>query len=104
MATDEAISALRLLIAEPTEDNYAQETLSARIDAAEGDLNLVAYQVWTEKAARFAGLGDISEGGSSRRNSSLQSQAMTLVKHFAGLLPAESTSGTAGLRIKKLTR
>lgn len=106
MASDETIAALRLLIAEPTEDNYTQQDLSDRIDAAvdTGGLNLVAYKVWTEKAAKFASLVDITEGGSSRKNSSLQKQALTMVEHFEGLLPVDSTSGSTGVRIRRITR
>lgn len=105
MASDDAVYALRLLIAELGEDSYTQEALSDRIDAADGELNGVAYQIWTEKAAKYSALVDISEGGSSRKNSSLQAQALVMVKHFKGLLPVEDTSGTStGLRIKRLTR
>jgi hypothetical protein len=104
MASAELISALRLLIAESTEDSYTDTALSDRIDAADGSLNLVAFNVWTEKAAKYAALVDITEGGSSRKNSSLQSQALIMARQFQAMLPVDDTVAGARVRIKKLTR
>ena len=67
MATPEQVAALRLLIAESDELNYTDTVLGDRLDAVTGNGDLVAYQIWTEKAAGAATLVDISEGGSSRK-------------------------------------
>lgn len=107
MATPELVLNLRLLIAEPDETMYAEELLSDRLDAAAGNLDQVAYDVWTEKAALYAGLADISEGGSSRSNGALQAKALEMVKLFKGRLDAveENTPGAGrSLRIHRLVR
>lgn len=104
MASSDLIAALRLLIAEPTTENYSDSALSTRIDAAASSLNLVAFNVWTEKAAKYASLVDISEGGSSRRNSALQAQALIMARQFQTMLPSEDTVPAARVRIKRLTR
>ncbi len=103
MATTDQITALRLLIAEAGETTYTDEVLGDRIDAANGDLNLVAMEVWTEKASKFSTLVDITEGGSSRKNSQLASNALTMAAHFRGIVE-DGTPGVRGTRIKKLTR
>lgn len=107
MATAEQVSALRLLIAEPDDtDPYTTTTLFARIDAAGADLDRLAYEIWTEKAAAFATLVDISEGGSSRKSGDLHEQALAMAKVFAdraiaGEAPPGSSSRT---RVYRLTR
>ncbi len=82
MATPDQIAALRLLIGEPTEDSFTDAQLSAIIDAASGDMNKSAYEVWVTKAASAANLVDITEGGSSRKQSDLQDQALAMVRFF----------------------
>ncbi len=107
MATPEQLLELRLLIAEPTEATYDESTLDTRIDAASGNLNRVAYQIWTEKAARLTELADISEGGSSRSNGSLHAKALAMVKLFKDRLDEEEAAQpTAGrsFTINRLVR
>lgn len=105
MATDAQITALRLLIAEQDETVYTNIALSGRIDSVNGDLNLLAYNVWGEKAAKYAALVDVSEGGSTRRNGQLLDQALKMVAHFKNLLPDGTGTGErSGVRIKRLTR
>lgn len=95
----EDVSQLRLLVDEPTTDAYSDSTLQAKLDAVSGSMYRAAAAIWEEKAARFASLVDISEGGSSRKNSSLQQQAVVMRNLFAA--KAEVSSGT---RIGKLVR
>jgi hypothetical protein len=105
MATEAQIVALRLLIAEQDESTYSNVSLSDRIDGAAGELNLVAFNVWTEKAARYATLVNISEGGSTRQNGDLMDKALKMVSHFKSLLPDGTGTGAApSVRIKRLTR
>lgn len=100
MATVEQIAALRLLIAEQINaEPYTDTRLGLRIDAA-GDLNTVAAAVWQEKAAKYADLVDISEGGSSRKMGDLHEQALNMVLHFQSMTPAAS----GGTRIRRLSR
>lgn len=86
MATEAEIARLRLLIGEPTPEVYTDADLNTRLDTAGGDLNKVAYDVWTEKAAAAAELVDISEGGSSRKMGDIYEQALNMAKHFGSMV------------------
>lgn len=86
MATADQIIRLRLLVGEDTQEPYTDESLSARIDTALGNLDRVAYEVWVEKAARYSRLVDISEGGSSRSNSDLFARAQSMAAMFKARL------------------
>lgn len=104
MATSEETLALRLLIAESTEATYTDEALAARIDAA-GSLDLVAYEIWTEKAAKASSLVDISEGGSSRKMGDLQEQALRMAATFAARVNTGTTPPGGGrTQVSRLTR
>lgn len=106
MATPAEIAQLRLLIAE-SEDlpPYTDVALGARIDAAQSELNLVAYDVWTEKAASAASLVDISEGGSSRKMGDLYEQALSMAAHFGSQVPGGvEPDAPRATRIRKLVR
>lgn len=103
MATVEQIAALRLLIAEQIDaEPYTDTKLSDRIDAG-GDLNTVAAEVWQEKAAKYADLVDISEGGSSRKMGDLHEQALNMVAHFRSIIPT-GLAPAGGTRIRRLSR
>lgn len=100
MATPEQIAALRLQISEPDDaEPYTDAALSTRLDT-DGNLNLTAYNIWTEKAAAWAGLADITEGGSSRKQGDLHEQALAMAKHFKGQIEdgAPITGGTTVIR------
>ena len=103
MATTDQISQLRLLTAEPDATTYSDIVLSTRIDAVDGDLNRAAYDIWSEKAAGFALLVDVSEGGSTRKMGDLHEQALRMVQHFGGLVPGGEPTGR-GTRIRRLRR
>lgn len=105
MATPDQITSLRLLIAEPTDETYSDSALTVRIDAAAGDLNQVAFDIWTEKAAASAQLVDTSEGGSSRKMGDIYEQALSMAKWFKDQIEdGEPQTGGTGVRIKKLRR
>lgn len=104
MATSEAVAALRLLIAEPTQDTYDDETLSARLDSATNEY-VLAYDIWTEKAAAAAGLVDMSEGGSTRKLGDLHEQALAMAEQMRErAVSSTNPPNGAGVRIKKLSR
>ena len=104
MATAEEIAALRLLIAEPTEDTYTDADLNTRLSAAANEYT-VAFDIWTEKAAAAAGLVDISEGGSSRKLGDIYEQALGMADAMRErAVSATNPPSGAGVRIKKLTR
>ena len=104
MATAGEIAALRLLIAEETEERYTDATLSTRLDTASE--TRVAYEIWTEKAAYYTALVDTSEGGSSRSMGSLQDKALKMVAMFKDRLDAEAEVPTVitGTRLHRLKR
>lgn len=105
MATPEQVAALRLMIAEPENvAPYTDETLEAMIDAADGDLNAVACQIWNTKAAGVAGMVDITEGGSSRKMGSLHQQYLTMAKTFCSQTTDATAEATRGTRISKIRR
>jgi len=103
MATADQIALLRLKIDQP--DNvapYTDAVLGAAIDAASGDLDLVAYNTWTNKAATASSLVDISEGGSSRKMGDLQEQYLRMAAQFGGQSP--SLASGRGTRVSRLRR
>lgn len=105
MATAEEIAALRLLIAEPTDETYTDEVLSDLLDG--GSDYAVAYQIWTQKAAGFAVLVDITEGGSTRKMGDLYEQALSMAEQMRtrAISPIFPPDGSGpGMRIRKLTR
>lgn len=104
MATAAEITTLRGLIAEPDDvAPYTDVLLGARIDAAIGDLNATARDVWLEKAAGYAELVDVTEGGSSRKMGDLHEQALNMVKYFTALTPEPAVKAHSA-RLSKLTR
>lgn len=106
MATVEEIAQLRLMIAEPDETTYTDEMLSSIIDGyAIEDLPLVesAYLIWTQKAASYVELVDISEGGSQRKNGDLHKRALTMADLFKAQLELAADLGRR-TRIRRLSR
>ena len=81
MATPTQIAELREAIQQP--DNtapYTDEFLSALIDAY--GLNGAAGRVWRSKASSASTLVDISEGGSSRKNSQIFENWSAIAKSY----------------------
>lgn len=104
MATISELQALRLLIAEPTEDSYNDVVLSERLDAVSGDLDRLAYAIWTEKAAAYSALVDVSESGSSRKLGDLHKNALAM-REAIGARVSEADSPTqTGVRIGRIVR
>jgi hypothetical protein len=104
MATPEQISSLRLLVAEPDDaEPYTDAALSVRLDL-DGNINKTAFAIWTEKAAAWAGLADITEGGSSRKQGDLHEQALNMAKQFSALLTEGAPTVGGSTRIKSLRR
>lgn len=106
MASIEDIVRLRLRIAEPDETTYTDEQLGVYLDTYSTTLyplDQAAYVIWTEKAASFAGLVDISEGGSSRKNSDLFKNATAMAAFFANEIAA-NTALSRRTVIMKLVR
>lgn len=107
MATAEEIAALRLLIAEPDDiAPYDDAALSTLLDNSTNSF-LIAYEIWTQKAAATAGLVDVSEGGSSRKMGDLYEQALSMAEQMRqrAISATNPPDGLGtGIRIRKLTR
>lgn len=105
MATPDEIAALRLLVAEPTEEFYTEAELGARLDAA-ASASQLARDIWIEKAARYASIVDISEGGSSRSAGSMYANAMKMVELFDRLIVSATPvdPATTGVVVGRLRR
>lgn len=83
MATTEEIAQLRSFIDDTaTPQEYDAGALSGYITAADGDVRKAASLVWTTRASRYAGLVDVTEGSSSRKNSQLYKQALDMAKVY----------------------
>lgn len=102
MATYEEIQELRRLVAESTEDTYSDELLGEIFDAADS-INHAALEVWTQKAAAYTRLVDISEGGSQRKNGELLKNALLMMDVFASRITVINL-GDGRTRIAKLSR
>lgn len=94
MATVEQIAELREFISESDESMWTDIVLGQRIDANAGDLNITAANLWRAKASHYAEMVDISEAGSSRKNSQLYKNALEMAAYYAGLgeTPAEQAA------------
>lgn len=83
MASAEAIAELREKIGDDTEPyTYPDEVLNALIDQADGDTDQVASGIWRRKAASYAEMVDVSEAGSSRKNSDLFKNATAMADWY----------------------
>lgn len=106
MATPEEIAALRLLIAEPTDGTYSDVVLGQFLDQA-GDQYSAAYEIWTLKAAASAGLVDITEGGSTRKQGDLYEQALSMAEEMRkrALSATSPPDGNgSGVRVRTIKR
>lgn len=63
---------------------YTDTQLTGYLDDAEGEPIAAAAVIWRVKAASYADLVDISEAGSSRKNSDLFKNAISMAEWFEG--------------------
>jgi hypothetical protein len=94
MATAEQIALLRRKISEPDSTTYSDQDLSDLIDEQNGDTDTVASVIWEEKASQYAELVDISEAGSSRKNSQLMSNAREMAVYYGAKTERALVAGT----------
>lgn len=85
MATANEVAQLRRMTDVSTDDTvYTEEILASIIDS-HPSIEAAAAQVWTEKAAKFAGSVDMSESGSSRSFSQLHKNALAMRDQMAAM-------------------
>lgn len=101
MATPNQIAELRITIQELTDTApYTDQFLGDLIDAH--GMTDAAYKVWVAKRNMVASLVDISEGGSSRKNSQLFESYSKIVAGYetGDILPG----GARAPRTREITR
>lgn len=65
-----------------TDPMFSDAELQLTLDNANGDPERAAVEGWRWKAAKFAGLVDVTEGNASRAMSDMQEHALAMVTHF----------------------
>lgn len=103
MASSPEILQLRTFVGEPDETNYSDILLSDRLDV-KTSLNALIAEIWREKAARYAELVTISEGGSTRQNSELYANAMRMAALYQDMDTKATATLTRGTVINRLRR
>lgn len=106
MASDEAVADVRRKIGDTTEPYaYDAQLLSDLIDAANGDTDQVAADIWDEKAVQYSTMVDISEAGSSRKNSDLFKNAQSMSSMYrARAASDDSSEGVTFTTTRKIVR
>lgn len=107
MADIADVKQLRLMVAEPDDTTYTDAMLGALLDAyALGTVPLAraARDIWYQKAAGYADLVDISEGGSQRKNGDLHKRAMTMAELYQGQADIQDNGLMRATRIARLSR
>ena len=88
--TPEEHNALRALIGDTEEPyTFSNSELDTMLTATDGDVRAAASAYWYTKAVSYSEMVDISEAGSSRKNSDLFKNAMALAQQYD-----DSTGGT----------
>lgn len=103
MADNDVYTNLRRMTGEVDSDTYTNVDLEMFLERAAGDLNIAAALIWGEKASAYADLVDISEAGSSRKNSDLFKHSKEQQTYFEGL-SGSGTAGASGTRVGRIVR
>lgn len=105
MATPDQVAELRRFVDDVSEPQaFTAPELAAYIDSAAGDVRAAAGSVWAVKASRYAGLVDVTEGASSRKNSQLYGQALKMVEFYSPAKPDEVTTTRARSGTRPIVR
>jgi hypothetical protein len=79
----EEIMLLRRMIGDDVEPyQFSDDEIDAMLVETEGDFRKAASSFWYMKATRYSESVDITEAGSSRKNSDLFKNAMALAKQY----------------------
>ena len=73
------------------DSTYEDSDLDFYLDEASGDVNDAAARIWREKASNYAELVDITEAGSSRKNSTLYESATKQAEYYEGATSGDET-------------
>lgn len=98
MATTEQIAFVRDLVSEPDDSNGWTSTRIGQYIDNSPSLRLAAGDIWGVKASAYSKMVDISESGSSRKESDLLKNALLLQKAMQDSEAAADTDPDAGPR------
>ena len=97
--TPEVRMQLRVLIGDTEEPRTFSDTeIDSMLTATAGDVRAAASGYWYAKAVGYSEMVDISEAGSSRKNSDLFKNAMSLAQQY------DDSTGDAGIATTSTTR
>lgn len=96
MATPEQRDELRRKTGEVDSTTYSDLALDQYIADAGDDIDLAASKIWREKASEYAELVDVSEAGSSRKNSVLFKNATEQAEFYEQSSGADTDVPAAG--------
>lgn len=99
---DELREATAVTVTEYTDMKLGERLALSRDPDGSFNVDRAAAQLWTAKAATFAELVDVDEGGSSRKLGSLHKNAMAMAAHYG--TKAESAVVVASARRVSRTR
>lgn len=102
MATAADILTVRNNTAEPSDSQYTDEDISDLVDSL--GVAGTSADIWRQKAARFAGLVNVSESGASHSYSDLSRSALAMATKWEGLDAAENDSPAGHPRVKSISR
>ena len=104
--TDEQLDQLRRMIGDETVPYlYDDTTLSLYLDQYAGEMIPAAAFIWREKAAVYADSVDITEAGSSRKESDKFDAALAMAKWYEGqLAPAVDTDTVTPSTTRRIVR
>ncbi len=102
MATQEEITALKMIVGGA--NDFTDEELGYIIDANPEDMDSSAAVVWEIRAAKYHGLVNMSESGSSRNLGDMHKNALAMAAYYrskngAGEEPGEAVGVTRTRRI-----
>lgn len=103
--TPEEIMQVRVLIGDATMPYAVEdEIIDAWLVATDGNVRKAASNYWYSKATSFAEMVDITEAGSSRKNSDLFKNAMQLAKQYDDDDGEDNTPVVAASTTRPITR
>ena len=101
MATADDVELVKRL-GSAAHENYDDITLGVMIDNQ--TINGVVAQLWRETAAATTELVDVSESGSSRKLSSVHTNALAMARYYQGLVDSAVEAAGNTTRIKRIVR
>lgn len=102
MATSLEIREVKTNTDEASSDNFDDTFISDTID--EVGVSAASALIWRKKAATYASLVNVNEGGSSRSFSDLHKNALSMAKSFDDRVTVEVLAISKAPKVKKIIR